>query len=453
MLLEFKTSNYKSFADEMVFSMTPAPKQKGLDYSIQKEEAGIRTYKGLCSAVVYGPNASGKTNIISAMDTMKSIVLRGNVKNTDRPNPANTASGRLELIPNCTLKEIRPVVFSITFTEKDLFTEKYLHIRYSFKVLLGRFLDADCRRKITEEELCVNEKTVFLRNEPASGNLKVELPASVEPYFNDGIKSVTDTSLKIAESSLNDEELFLSNGFKNIFSQKLASIILDWMAKKFTVICRSDAVMMMRKIDNPKSNAVYIDANLNEAAKVFGVTSKALGIRTSEDGNIAPGWYSVFDFSDGRKPLIPAEIFESYGTVRFINEFPLIINALLNGSVLVMDEFDASIHPMAVMNIINIFHNNEINKKHAQLVFTTHNPVFLSRDLFRRDEIKFVERDETTDHSIHYSLSDFRTADGTRKGEDYMKNYFVSKYGAIKDIDFSSILENIICEQERQKNA
>ena len=126
-----------------------------------------------------------------------------------------------------------------------------------------------------------------------------------------------------------------------------------------------------------------------------------------------------------------------------INEFPLVINAMLNGGTLVMDEFDASIHPMALMNIINIFHNDEINTRHAQMIFNTHNPIFLTDDLFRRDEIKFVERDKKTNHSIHYALSDFKTAEGTRKGEDYMRNYFVSKYGAINDVDFSGIIPTV----------
>lgn len=109
-----------------------------------------------------------------------------------------------------------------------------------------------------------------------------------------------------------------------------------------------------------------------------------------------------------------------------------------------MDEFDASIHPMALMNIINIFHNDEINIHHAQLIFNTHNPIFLDASLFRRDEIKFVERDEKTNQSVQYSLSDFRTADGIRKGEDYMSNYFVNRYGAITDVDFAPILEEIV---------
>ena len=145
---------------------------------------------------------------------------------------------------------------------------------------------------------------------------------------------------------------------------------------------------------------------------------------------------------------IPAEVFESYGTIRFINEFPLVIYVLLNGGTLVMDEFDASIHPMALMNIIGIFHNDDINKNHAQLIFNTHNPIFLNSSLLRRDEIKFMERDEDTGESIHYALSDFKTADGIRKGEDYMNRYFVSRYGAIKDVDFSPILEHIIAGNE-----
>jgi len=120
--------------------------------------------------------------------------------------------------------------------------------------------------------------------------------------------------------------------------------------------------------------------------------------------------------------------------------FPLVASAILNGGTLIVDEFDASIHPIALMNIINIFHNDDINIHNAQLIFNTHNPIFLNANLYRRDEIKFVERDEYTHFSSHYSLSDFGTAgkSGVRKNEDYMKNYFVDRYGAIKDVDYAA---------------
>ena len=98
---------------------------------------------------------------------------------------------------------------------------------------------------------------------------------------------------------------------------------------------------------------------------------------------------------------------------------------------------------MALINIINIFHNNDINKNQAQLVFNTHNPIFLNGNLFREDEIKFVEKNDKN-MSISYSLSDFERNEDSEDYEDYMNNYFVDHYGAIKDIDFTPIFENLM---------
>lgn len=127
------------------------------------------------------------------------------------------------------------------------------------------------------------------------------------------------------------------------------------------------------------------------------------------------------------------------------------MKAIYTVGTLVVNEFDASLHPMALMNIINIFHDDEINIHHAQLIFDTHNPIFLNNNLFRRDEIKFVERNDDNISDI-YSLSDFKTAGkaGVRKTDDYMKNYFVSQYGAIKDIDFSPLFQELIFEGNNQ---
>ena len=432
MLLEFKTGNYKSFAEEMIFSMKPAPKQKGLDYSILNMKAGSKLYKGLCSAVIYGPNASGKTNVIGAMDTFRSIVLRGSVQNADTVSP-NAAASALELIPNCNDAE-GPTEFSISFLDDGLLVE------YSVKMDLGPFLDADYPRKIVEEKLMVNEKQIFMRN----GGLVVDLPSGIKEYVNKSIKRKTPKLLELAIDSLSDTELFLTNGFKSIYAQELVKRITSWFSNKFIVVYRSDDMRLVRKFADPKTNTVYVETTLTEAAREFGITGNVLGYKSAgKDETEDTLLCSIL----GDK-LLPAEIFESYGTIRFINEFPLVILVLLNGGTLVMDEFDASIHPMALMNIINIFHNDDINKNHAQLIFNTHNPIFLDSSLLRRDEIKFVEREDETGNSIHYALSDFKTTDGIRKGEDYMNNYFVSRYGAIRDVDFSPILEKVITENE-----
>ena len=438
MLIEFKAKNYKSFKDDMAFSMIPAPKQTGLDFSILKKKIGSKTYKGLCSAVIYGPNASGKTNIIGAMEVFKSIVLRGNIRNSDGHNVPNVAVNTLELIPNSTNIEKIPVNFFIKFIENGLLFE------YQLSLDIGNFLEAEYNRKILSEILYVNDQLIFSRNNTLEfGELKV-----VREYLVNEFEDNANGAISLAKSNLNDEELFLMNGFKAMFSAKIVSIITNWLENKFIVIYRADALQLIKKLSDPKKQTVYIEKTINDAARIFGINSNALGYIVPEDDSEAK-LCSIFEGKKNKKAM-DAELFESYGTIRFVNMFPLVINALLNGGTLVVDEFDASLHPMALMSIINIFHNDEINTKNAQLIFNTHNPIFLNSNLFRRDEIKFVERDDISHFSTQYSLSDFGTSGdkGVRKNEDYMSNYFISRYGAIKDIDFTSVFETLINDRK-----
>ena len=431
MLLQFKAENFKSFLDEMDFSMTPAPKQKDLEYSILEHKIGNKTYKGLCSAIIYGPNASGKTNIISAMDVFKEIVLKGNIRNSDELRSPNISEGKLELIPNNLNRCPKPTKFYIRFVEGELLVE------YELKIDLGLFLDRNYQRKIEFESLRINDKTIYERTDRIEFfNLK-----SIEKYLITEFRENEDSAKAIARNNLNETELFLTNGFKMMFSSKIVSFILEWFEEKFIVIYRADAAEIKSKLDNTEGGKIFINRTTNDAAKLFGINSNALGYVVPEDGR-EPQLCSIFKDNG---VAIPAKHFESYGTVRFINIFPLILKALVEGSVLVMDEFDANIHPMALMNIINIFHD-DINKKNAQLIFNTHNPIFLNANIVRRDEIKFVERDDETHLSAHYSLSDFKTSgsNGVRKADDYLKHYFLGRYGAVKDIDFYDLFETLI---------
>lgn len=436
MLLEFRAKNFKTYRQELVFSMTPVPKQKELNYSILKEKAGRSTYKALSSAVIYGPNAAGKTNIMGAMDCFKRIVLRGNLHNDEKLASPNVAAYQLELIPNNTLTKPEPVGFAVEFVDNGLY------VSYSFEVDLGNFLQEHYPRKVISERLAVNDVSVFDRenSELNIGNLK-EIQYDLAPALCDNLKSAK----ALAESNLTPDELFLMNGFKTIFAPRLVSRITDWIKNKFVIVYRADAINAVHRIGQ-KKDTLYVDHALTDAAQQFGVNGNQLGYVIRSEGE-EPVLCSVFDDSSEKSArVLSAEIFESYGTIRFINLFPIVAGALVNGGTLVVDEFDASIHPMAVMSLVNVFHNDEINIHHAQLIFNTHNPIFLNSNLYRRDEIKFVERDENTHTSIQYSLGDFGTASpsGVRKGEDYLKNYFVDRYGAIRDVDFSSIFRQIV---------
>ena len=274
-------------------------------------------------------------------------------------------------------------------------------------------------------------------------HLKVE---SLKPITDHVQNDSDDNLLAIAERGLNPEELFLTNGFRLIYSGSFTKLITDWFANKFMVICRADSMQLIKRFSDPQKTTVYIEKTTNDAAKIFGINSNAVGYVVADDES-ETRLCSIFKGLKNKKSIaMAADIFESYGTIRFITIFPLVIKALLTGAVLVVDEFDASIHPMALNSIINVFHNDDINVKHAQLIFNTHNPIFLNSNIFRRDEIKFVEREEETNNSILYALSDFGTTGdkGVRQHEDYMKNYFIGRYGAIKDIDFTPIFEELL---------
>ena len=439
MLLEFKVENYKSFLEEVTFSMVAAPKQSGLDYSLLKEKVKGKLVKGLSSSVIYGPNAAGKTNIIGAMDVLRAIIIRGNIRNSEEKNSPNAAASTLELIPNNKLSEAHLVKFSITFLEKKL------QIHYEISMDLGTFLEEEYCREIKEERLSVNGEDIFARSENLTiGNLK-----GIEGYLSDITNQNKENVMGIAQNSLTKDELFLTNGFKLIFSQKLVKLIVDWFTEKCMVIYRADTIQLIKRFADPKKKAVYVERTTNQAAELFGINSNAVGYVVSDDEPEAK-LYSIFKNTENEKnTAIVSEIFESYGTIRFINMFPLVIKAIMTGGTLIVDEFDASIHPMALMSIINIFHNDDINIHHAQLIFNTHNPIFLNSNLFRRDEIKFVERDDDDHYSTLYSLASFGTTGdkGVRKHEDYMGKYFISQYGAIKDIDFTPIFEQLLGDE------
>ena len=123
---------------------------------------------------------------------------------------------------------------------------------------------------------------------------------------------------------------------------------------------------------------------------------------------------------------------ESEGTLKMFALYPMMQYARKNGGVFCVDELNSKLHPLLVRNILIAFLNSDLNPKHAQLIFTTHDAWQLSNHLLRRDEIWFTEKDGNGVSTL-FSLADFLDEDGTgiRKDESYEKNYLLGKYGAI----------------------
>lgn len=118
---------------------------------------------------------------------------------------------------------------------------------------------------------------------------------------------------------------------------------------------------------------------------------------------------------------------ESVGTQRFFSRIGMWIEAMNSGSVLVVDEIEASMHPLLTRHLIEMIQDQAINKNHAQLIFTTHDTGLLDLKLLRRDQIWFAEKDKKNMQTDIYALTEF----SPRKDENIARGYLQGRYGAI----------------------
>ena len=315
MLLEFKMKNYKSFKQELDFKMIPT-RIKDLEYSIIcKEINNEKMIKALSSSVIYGPNSSGKTNIIGGMDVLRSIVLEGNIKNKETVTTPNTAVDRLELIPNIESKSDEPVSFSIKFYSQGFIFD------YNLSILIGEFLDLEFDRQIINEELYINNSMIYKRNDDLTiGRLDVIDDYKIENFSK-------ETAEKIARTNLDGKELFLNGMFKSLYSKKIFDIIYEWFKNNFKIIYHFDKMHILPTISSNEPNKkLFVDKNLNKAAKIFGLTSKQISYQIDNDNGVSTP-LSIIE-SKGKNVGLPADWFESFGTLRFTNIFPLILVAI-----------------------------------------------------------------------------------------------------------------------------
>lgn len=428
MLLNFTCYNFKSFRDGFPFNMVPEGRMKELDYSIFTETVAGKTVRGLSASVIYGPNAAGKTSVVQAMSCMRQIVLRGTVRD------ASEDRSGLFLAPFAFREDSAPVRFDATFTAGGV------KFRYVLAVWLGAFLERDAEWYIDREQLYVNDMLVFDRAKDAVDTLKLD---GIAEYLNVGyaLKDTEKTRMAMS-ANVTADSLLLVTDFNSFCSKKLVREILRWFEEKLLIVNASDRTRFCPAVPIGDGR---MNAFLNRIAQEAGIVGGDFAYTVDPETH-APKLVSVFQDSGGARYGLDADRMESAGTMRLFSIMPAILTALQRGAVLVADELDTSLHPMIVMNLITIFHNNKVNQNGAQIIFNTHNPIYLNHNLLRRDEVKFVERDRESNSSSLYALSDFR-ANGevsVRKTSDYMRNYFAGRYGAIEDIDLTDIIAEIL---------
>jgi len=436
MLLNFKFRNFRSFKEETIFTMIPSAKKMHSEYIIKVED-NKNTVKALPVAVIYGANASGKSNVILAMYILKKIVTLGTLESK-------------ELVPYLNVMAFihdetyyKPSEFEITFSQNKNIYRYGLSLYSNF----GKNI-------IIDEHLYINENRIFTR----SKNKGIDMPIH-DLIKNKNIEGSDANFYATLLRRLNDtqdtQQLFLFSGIKNIINNDCFTDIQNWFSKFNVVMDANDVSFNQTDLkyikersnnDELSNRKFYESQTIKEILNCAEFGNQQIQFISDTDRDEL-SMVSLYKIAPGKendnleiRVIINSELMESKGTIQLIRLIQPFIDALKSGGVVILDEMDSSLHFEIVVSLIRIFNNVEINKTGAQLIFNTHNPIYLDGTLLRHDQILMVKKDKEDLSSELYALSDY----GLRPEERILRNYLNGKYGALPHMDLEIAFKHIL---------
>lgn len=442
MLIEFSVENYLSFKDLNTLSMVGVKAFKEHeDSNTFQIEPDIKLLK---STGIYGNNASGKSNVIDSMKFMRRFVL-----NSFRDALIDDSNKRfpLEKFKLSEESEEKPSFFEIVFIQND---RKY---RYGFEL--------DYQEVVSEWLYHTTSKEVPLFKRDRQ---KIEINKS---SFKEGGKLEEKTKENVLfltlVAQLNGE---ISNTIIDWFKDlKIISGIYDRAYRYYTtkkikdddefkkwatefvkfleIVDLATDEKELEKFDVDNIEGKEIDEDL------IGLIHSVEKIREKNpkmDEIIT--WHRRFNEDNVLTDTIPFnfEKEESEGTKKFIYLLGPWYDALKNGKVLIVDEIDSRLHSLLTLKLVELFHG--FNRTNAQLIFASHDTNLMDKDVFRRDQIWFVEKNQFGSSEL-YSLSDFKSS-RVRKKAAFEKNYKEGKYGAIPYIESDNKLAELLYGEKEQ---
>jgi len=481
MLLEFRISNYKTFRRDTNFSMIASTQREYNESLIRSEKEPTRV---LPVAVIFGANASGKSNLIKAIKLLKDIVLSGNLDRIGIVDSQNKEALRFLYDGNQ-----EPFGLGVTFLKNNKI--------YEYDITIG-IMSAGSKLYVVSEKLSVNLSFQYSRNErkvtldksledvffnyinheistyhanPGRKQPISDIPADKDYDFSLGnnfiielaklkseksqdfdqyLKSISKSLLMSSYGSVDEQELLLTSNYKMLASRSTVNEIQEWFTKDLLIYSDIDKDAGFSSEYSKLKDSSSIINTLFELAD-FGRQNISIVSDNEEDVEKAT-LMSTYQIGNNKQVRLKSEDIESRGTLHLIKFIIPFIDALKYGRTLVIDELDASLHPFVLAKIIKLFMDPEINTHRSQLIFTSHSAILLDHALMRRDSIVFVERDPITLESEIYSLADFKTAGNNpvRNDESYLKNYIAGKYGALPNLNLSEAVRSILMESLKE---
>ena len=409
MLVDFTIKNYRSFKNESLFSMVAEKKKEDVPGNLFNisEDSDISLLK---TAVVYGANASGKSNLLLAFDTLKNFILNSTDLKLDQEIPyykpflldVETRNQPMLFEIEFITAEPMRYRYSVEFDKTQIISEKLIFFpekngRNLFerdgvtgKYSWGRDLKGK-KESLTGEVL----KNVLFLSKAANNNESDERLRAIYRYFRTNFMFHTS-----ADSSRT--EVYLTSLKMNDLSQKGFNESLIEFLKSADLGISSVRVRKEKTIDD-------LSTKVDIGHRVFSRTNE-----TGED--------HFFQLQD-----------ESAGTIKMFDLAGKIIDTLQKGNVLIIDELDSSFHPLMSEYILSIFNDPVKNPKNAQLIVATHDAYLLDSEKLRRDQIWFVEKDKYGASNL-YSLDEFEKSE-VRKNVPFDRWYLSGRFGALPLID------------------
>lgn len=416
MLIEFKVKNFRSFKDEAVLSMVASADKSLPDNSSAVENFGKRRI--LHSAAIFGANAAGKTNLINAAAFVDDFV--NSCAERKIGEPIDVQPFLLSVEPNT-----EPSEFELTFIDEE-------GIRYQYGFHINK-------KQVISEWLVAYPKgspqTWYERE------INTESESGYDWSFGRNLKG---QNTQISELCRPDV-LFLSMAAK--LNHKQLGNVFNWFRKGIYILNSKDlspaqTVKFIDKLKDPTWEKIILQF-LNSAdlgISGFKVQKQNFKAEDLPEGMPIELKNMILDqpqsivtmqhrIRDNKEVYLPLDQ-ESMGTQQLFALSVPLNSMLMNGRTLFIDELDASLHPLLVKYIIKLFHNPITNPKGAQLIFNTHDTTIMDQELFRRDQIWFVEKDEEGCSHL-YSLLEY----SPRNKEALSKNYLQGRYGSIPFIE------------------
>jgi AAA15 family ATPase/GTPase len=421
MLVEFSFRNYKSFREKQTFTMAAGAEKGQLTNSFSVPAlSGKRLVR---TAVIYGPNASGKSNFVDAVRFVHDFVTHAAERNPEIPIP--TQPFRLD-----SDHLNKPSEFELTFIHAG--------IRYQYG------FELDQQRVYQEWLLAYPKKTAQTWFERAWN----QEASDYEWYFGPFLKG---EKLKLTPLT-RPNALYLSVAAQ--FNHEQLSEVYRWFARHVKVIEGASLPSLEAAASALVVSNTDLRDKLRELLSMADVGIADLSIRKSEKsrpramqpvGHLIrdrlPSTFSPFVshirdeeeyevsfYHQGHEKDSPAFKIEeeSLGTRRLFALGGSLLQALKTGQIVVVDELDSSLHPMIMRTLVELFNDPTANPLNAQLIFNTHDITLLDWGNFRRDQIWFTEKDNDGASQL-YSLLEFRP----RSTEAFGKGYLHGRYGAV----------------------